>query len=289
MNEFREAQMQYENTPIPMELEDCVRKGISQGRASYRRKILKKWFSTAAACFALLMAALNLSAPVAAAAAEIPIMGGLFEVLTIRNFSDVNDDRAVEVNQPAIIGNSFAERINQEIQLRVDAKIKEGEDVVARTKEAFLATGGTEEQWRKRDTTVSVDYEIKSQTDTTVSFVIDSYVSVASAYHEQFYYNLDLSAEKELTLADVLGEHWVEICNESIRRQMAGSADPSVYFDESMGGFATVDEDTSFYIDADGNAVVVFPRGAVAIGAMGIVEFVCTVAEGRLGTLTNLS
>ena len=87
--------------------------------------------------------------------------------------------------------------------------------------------------------------------------------------------NLDLAAEKELTLADVLGEQWVTICNESIREQMAAAADPSVYFDEAMGGFTTVDENTDFYINADGDAVVVFPRATVAIGAMGVVEFVC--------------
>ena len=258
-----------------VELESRIRKGISEGKTSYRRNRFKKWSGMTAACFAMLVATLNLSAPVAAAAAEIPVLGSFFEVLTIRSFSEENDDRIVEVNQPAIVGNDFAEKINQEIQLRVDAKVKEGEDVVARTKEMFLATGGTEEQWAERDTTVHVDYEIKSQTDTTVSFVVDSYVSVASAYHEQCYYNLDLAAEKELTLADVLGEQWVTICNESIREQMAAAADPSVYFDEAMGGFTTVDENTDFYINADGDAVVVFPRATVAIGAMGVVEFVC--------------
>ena len=34
-----------------------------------------------------------------------------------------------------------------------------------------------------------------------------------------------------------------------------------------------MDESTGFYLNQAGNAVVVFPRAAVAIGAMGVVEF----------------
>lgn len=275
MNEFRDAKRQYEDISIPAELEQRVQQGIRQGKVNHRRKRMRTRLNTAAACFAVLVATLNLSAPVAAVAAEIPILGGLFEVLTIREFSDENNDRVVEVKQPAINGNDFSEQINAEIQTRVDEKLTEGEAIVSRTKEAFLATGGTEEQWKQRDTTVKVDYEIKSQTETSVSFVLDTYISVASAYHEQFYYNLDLAAEKELTLADVLGENWVEICNESIRMQIATSSDPSAYFDDTMGGFKTVDETTNFYLDENGNVVVVFPRASIAIGAMGVLEFVC--------------
>lgn len=155
----------------------------------------------------------------------------------------------------------------------MDAKIAEGEEIIAQYKEAFLATGGTEEQWAEKDNTVSVTYDIKSQTDTTVSFVVDSYVSIANAYQEQVYYNLDLAENREITLADLLGENWVEICNESIRTQMAESEDPSVFFTEDMGGFTTVDETTSFYINEAGNPVVVFPQYTVAVGAMGNVEF----------------
>lgn len=118
-----------------------------------------------------------------------------------------------------------------------------------------------------------MDYEIKSQTDTTVSFVVESYVSIASAYQEQFFYNLDLAADRELTLRDVLGENWAALCNDSIRAQMAAAEDPSVYFSEEEGGFSSVDESTGFYLNQAGNAVVVFPRAAVAIGAMGVVEF----------------
>ena len=277
MNEFRTAKEAYDQTPIPQELNDRVQAGIRQGseayRSAHRRRALRRSVSgvlAGCACFVLLV---NASPAFARAVSDVPVLGGLFQILTVRSYEDTNGDRTVEVEQPGLEGGALAQQVSQEIQERVDAKIAEGEKIIADYKDAFLATGGTEEQWAEKDNTVSVTYDIKSQTDTTVSFVVDSYVSIASAYQEQVYYNLDLAADREITLADLLGENWVEICNESIRTQMAESEDPSVFFSEDMGGFTTVDETTSFYINEAGNPVVVFPKYTVAVGAMGNVEF----------------
>lgn len=273
MNEFEQAKKEYEQIPVPEELADRVQAGIRQGRAKRMQRKWKRGAGAVAACLVLVVGTLNISPTVAAAAADVPVLGGLFQILTVRSYQDTNEDRTVEVEQPGLSGGALAQQVSEEIQERVDAKIAEGEEIIAQYKEAFLATGGTEEQWAEKDNTVSVTYDIKSQTDTTVSFVVDSYVSIANAYQEQVYYNLDLAENREITLADLLGENWVEICNESIRTQMAESEDPSVFFTEDMGGFTTVDETTSFYINEAGNPVVVFPQYTVAVGAMGNVEF----------------
>ena len=192
MNEFRTAKEAYDQTPIPQELNERVQAGIRQGseayRSAHRRVALRRTLTTAAACFVVVVGTLNLSPTVAAAAADVPVLGGLFQILTVRSYEDTNGDRTVEVEQPGLEGGALAQQVSQEIQERVDAKIAEGEKIIADYKEAFLATGGTEEQWAEKDNTVSVTYDIKSQTDTTVSFVVDSYVSIASAYQEQVYY-----------------------------------------------------------------------------------------------------
>lgn len=273
MNEFEQAKKEYEQIPVPEELADRVQAGIRQGRAKRMQRKWKRGAGAVAACLVLVVGTLNISPTVAAVAADVPVLGGLFQILTVRSYQDTNEDRTVEVEQPGLSGGALAQQVSEEIQERVDAKIAEGEEIIAQYKEAFLATGGTEEQWAEKDNTVSVTYDIKSQTDTTVSFVVDSYVSIANAYQEQVYYNLNLAENREITLADLLGENWVEICNESIRTQMAESEDPSVFFTEDMGGFTTVDETTSFYINEAGNPVVVFPQYTVAVGAMGNVEF----------------
>lgn len=274
MNDFKRAKEEYESTPIPAELETRVRAGIRQGKSNRVRRVWGKGLGTVAACFVVMFGVLNLSPTVAAAAADIPVLGGLFQVLTVRSFTDVNPDRTLEVEQPAIqSGGAFAQQVNEEIRKRVDAKTAEAEQLVAEYKEAFLATGGTQEEWEQHNIAVSVTYDIKSQTETAVSFLVESDVSFTGAYWERTYYNLDLAAEKELTLADVLGEDWVTICNDSIKEQMAAAEDPSVYFAAEQGGFTTVDETTQFYLDEAGDPVVVFPPYTVATGAMGYVEF----------------
>lgn len=274
MKAFEKAKESYENIPIPEELSGRVQAGIRQGKANRARRAWRRWGSGAAACLVVLVGMLNLSPTVAAVAADVPVLGGLFQVLTVRDFTDVNQDRTVEVEQPAIQGGGdFAQRINDEIQKRVEEKTAQGEELVREYKNAFLSTGGTQEEWELHDVQVTVYYQVESQTERTVSFYVDSNVSFANAYSDRTYYNLDLAAEKELTLADVLGEDWIDLCNESIRRQMKEAEDPAVYFDESMGGFTTVDETTQFYLNQAGNPVAVFPPYAVAPGAMGYVEF----------------
>ena len=279
MNELNEAKVRYTSAEIPAELNRRVQEGIRQGQRKHRKyvaaRIWKRTTLCMAACLAVVIAGLNVSPTLARAAEEVPVLGGLFRVLTFRQYEDDSGDYVLNVTQPAVSGTANAEKINAEIQKRVEARVEEGKQLVQESKDAFFATGGTNEEWVQRDKAdITVIYEIKSQTEERVSFLVDSYINAGFSNEEQYYYNLDLADGHELTLADVLGEDWVQRCNDSIRAQMVDAEDPSVYFDESMGGFTTVDESTQFYLNEAGQAVVVFPRATVAIGAMGIVEFV---------------
>ena len=75
MKEFKEARERYEATPIPEELDQRVRAGIRQGRSRYRARRLRRSLGAAAACFVVVFGALNLSPTVAAAAADLPVLG----------------------------------------------------------------------------------------------------------------------------------------------------------------------------------------------------------------------
>ena len=279
MNEFEQAKKSYEETPIPAELDDRVRAGIRQGQAGRRKNSRIRRFrrsaGTLAACLAVTVGVLNLSPTAAAAAAEVPVLGGLFQVLTVRSYETQENGANYDVTVPEVeAAGAAAQQVNAEIQERVDAHLAECEQMWAEYKEAFFATGGTEEEWGGREMDVIVDYEIKSQTDTTVSFVVNLFQGSFSAYNEQYFYNLDLEKDRDITLADLLGENWVEICNQAIQAKIDSTAPGDDYFfapDE--GGFTTVDETTSFYIRQDGVPVVLFPEYAIAAGAAGALEF----------------
>lgn len=281
MNEFKNAKEEYESMPIPEELNDRVQAGIRQGQKKYRTRrrsrMLRRSVTGVAACFAVVFGTLNLSPTVAAAAADVPVLGGLFQVLTVRSYETEKDQAHYQVEVPEVVSDAdIAQRVNAEIQARVDEHVAEMEQMWKEYHEAFIATGGTEEEWAQRSMDVNVTYEVKSQTDTTVSFVVD--LSQCSVYDSQtqYYYNLDLANDRDITLRDLLGDDWVSICNQAIQDQIDASVDAdgfTYFFKPEEGGFTTVDETTSFYIREDGVPVVVFPEYSIAAGAAGITEF----------------
>lgn len=163
------------------------------------------------------------------------------------------------------------------INEKVDNYVEEANQRVQEYKEAFLATGGTEEEFANHDIKIDVDYDVKYQDEDLLSFVLTGTESWVSAYNMKEYYNISLEENKELTLKDMLGEDYIQISNNSIREEMAlrMEADKNVmYFDESQGGFSTVDETTKFYLNDEGNVVIVFDKYEIAPGAMGSQEFI---------------
>jgi len=277
MNEFNQAKMDYESIPIPQELEGRVREGIRQGRRNYLKKRFQRYAVSAAACFAVLVAMLNLSPTVALAAAEIPVLGGVFRVLTVRDFHTVKDGIRYEVSVPGVEAEGgLARQVNALIQEKVDEHLARARQDWDDYRDAFFSTGGTEEEWGNREMDVTVDYSIKSQTDTRVSFVVTLGEGWVAASEESYYYNLDLAEDRPITLRELLGENWVERCNNAILAGIEAARDAdgfSYFFSPDEGGFTTVDEDTAFYIRSDGVPVVAFPQYSIAAGAAGSPEF----------------
>lgn len=276
MKEFEKLKSEYENTPIPEELNDRVQAGIRQGRQQRGRRVWKRSLGSVAACFVVLVGVLNLSSTVALAAADVPVLGGLFQILTVRNYETEQDGIDYSVNVPGVESDAdLAQRVNAEIQERVDALTAKAQQDWEDYREVFFSTGGTEEEWNDRVMNVIVDYEIKSQTDTTVSFIVNLGEGWITASQERYCYNLDLAEDRDITLADVLGEDWVSICNAAVQDYIAANTDAdgtSFFFAPDRGGFTTVDETTAFYLNKDGTPVLVFPEYSIAAGAAGIVE-----------------
>ena len=273
MNEFKQARDEYESTPIPEELEQRVQAGIRQGRSAGRAKRHGfRWGIGVAAACVVMIGGLNVSPTFAAAAADVPVLGGLFQVLTVRNYETVKDGIDYDVSVPEVEADgALTEAVNAEIQERVDAHLAQAQADWDAYKEAFLATGGTEEELGDREMDVIIDYEIKAQTDTTVSFVVDFAEGWVASMQQRYCYNLDIANDKDITLADVLGEDWVNICNTAVQAYIDQDTS-GLFFTPEQGGFTTVDDTTSFYMNEDGSVTLVFPEYAIAAGAAGIVE-----------------
>ena len=156
---FSEARAAYENVPIPDGLEARVQEGIRQGRAARalrQRRRVRRW-ACAAACFAALFAGLNLSPAVANAAAGVPVLGRLFQVLTVVRFEKSENGIDYAVDAPAVDAEGdLAKTVNDMIQAKVDLHMEKARQDWQDYQDAFFATGGTEEEWGGRTDRKSV-------------------------------------------------------------------------------------------------------------------------------------
>ena len=300
MREPENGKRTYEQIEIPGELQETMNRAVrsvdkKKSAARYRKRRMMRAarnLGVAAAAVLLCMTVgVNTNEVLAKELGQLPVIGSLVRVLTITSYHEEDGDHDITVNVPEIeveetqtAGMSDAdieEAVNAQIQEIVDSHIAQAKEKFAEYKEAFFATGGTEEEWGGRTMDIDVDYEVKYQEGSVLSLELSTFEGWVAAQELRYYYNIDVAQNRELTLKDLLGGDYVNIANESIRQQMkerAAADENLVYWgvtetESGIDGFVSVDEDTDFYINADGNPVVCFGEYEIAPGFMGIQEF----------------
>lgn len=267
----------------------------------FPRRMAAKFTAAAAGAAVVFTIGLNTNQAFAETMKQIPGIGFLAEVLTVRSYHQADQDYNINAEIPAIVETGSADgaesqsgaagMVNEQIEKIVDSYIADAKEEFAAYKEAFFAAGGTDEEWADRQMDLSVDYQVKYQDETILSLELITFKGWVNALEERYYYNLDLKEDRLLSLEDVLGSGYVERCNKEVVRQIEErmAADANQMFfgfgpdDDGMAeGFVTVDENTQFYINKNGEAVLVFPKYSIAPGYMGITEF-------NMGKAENLS
>ena len=280
MNEkWSGARARYEAAPVPEELNFAVAAPVrAGGRERKRRRVVRRSLATLASCCACFVLLVNVSPVFARAVYEMPVLGSLARVVTVTQYAIEDKNHLIDVRLPALenTGNTDLEqRINLEIQTRINGVLAEAEDRARQTREAYMATGGAEEDFIP--IIISVDYEIKCQNERCLSFILTKTETIASAYTEIYCYNIDLETGKELTLQDVLGPGYREIANAAVRTEIDRRIreEGAGYFDDTDGvvGFQSVTDGQLFYINGAGNPVVLFEKYEIAPGYMGTQEF----------------
>ena len=292
MKDLKGAKHIYNHIVVPEELDERLRNTLETASISKPKgNVVKftRWAATAAAAlFLCFTVGLNTSESFAMEMSELPVIGAVAKVLTIRSYEAKNDNITTTVEVPEIQLETTAKEtalaitdVNAKIQELVDDFTAEKYAQIAEGKTTFLESGGTEEEWQARDIEVNVNYEIKHQNETTLSLFIDGWISWFNFEEFRKFYNIDLVTGKELTLTDLLGENAYEYAEAEVLKQINQmiEEDPNLCFwgindSEYMGDeFIGVTESTPFYINADGNIVISYNKYDIAPGAMGIIEF----------------
>lgn len=294
MRNLKDAKNIYDHIVVPEELDERLRETIKNipesPKKSHNLVRFSRWAGTvAAALFLCFTVGLNTSEAFAMEASQLPVIGAVAKVLTIRSYETREDTTTTKVEVPEVQVEEATEEvqhaitdINAEIKTLVDDFTAQKKVEIEEYKKAFLETGGTEEEWAERTIDINVNYEVKHQSETTLSLLVDAWISSFNFQEERHFYNIDLVTGKELTLTDLLGENAYEYASECVLAQMhemiEAEPDTYVFWGVNDSGdmnlpYEGVKEDTPFYINEAGNVVISFNKYDVGPGYMGIQEF----------------
>ncbi|WP_099189570.1 DUF3298 and DUF4163 domain-containing protein [Tepidibacter mesophilus] len=280
-NKLRDLKQKYDSIQIPDELENIVNSTIknheknSKNKSFYTRKLVM-----AASVFivftGIFIATLNTNKSFAQSISKVPIIGSIAKLLTFKDYEIHSDLIDAEIKIPKVEGLSdkkLEQKINDEIYEKMKLRVKEAEERALEYKEAYIATGGTEEDYRP--IIVKVDYELKSVNDNTISFIVYQYESLASSYAQTYYYNIDITNNKIISIDNILGKDYKKTIDESVYFQIEERKkdENNIFFEGDMG-FNGIKEVPNFYINKDGKVVIVFDKYEIAPGYMDEQEFV---------------
>lgn len=241
------------------------------------RRTLTRLSASAAAVVLVFSLGVNLSPAFADAVRDVPVLGSIAEVVTLKNYFEQKDNVSYSVRQPAVAddqGQVQDDVVNQQIQQAIDTYLADAQQRIEEYKEAYLATGGTEEEFLSRNIQVQVDYQVFSQTEDTLSFALYMDENWVNSYGIVKYYNLDLQTGQPLTLQDLLGDNWQSMVNEEIAAQIQQQEQEGVPYLIDESTFSGVTDQTKFYINDQHQIVIVFDKYEIAPGSSGRPEFV---------------
>lgn len=279
MSNIRKVKKVYEALKIPEEIDYTINRGISNGK--YKKKYMfthiKYAISTMACTFFAFVFLVNINPTFASSISDVPILRDIARVFTIKEIKEEDKEKLINAKIPALenTGNTELEkRVNYEIMLKINKILDEVNQRAAEYKRAVIETGGKEEDYQPIN--ILIDYKVGYSTDKLVSFMILKTETLASAYTEMFFYNIDIQTGKELNLRDIFGSDYKNIIDEEIYKQIEErSKNPNnIYFTKDEGGFEGIENEyQDFYINENGKVVIVFEKYEIAPGYMGTQEF----------------
>ncbi|WP_432663689.1 DUF3298 domain-containing protein [Wukongibacter baidiensis] len=280
LNEFEKL---YNDIKIPDNLDRVIDDAINRERDNKvvvmkktKRKIFKTISITAASLVLVIGLTVNSSYGIAEEIYKIPVIGELAKMMTFREYVVENETSIKKVTIPNVeIENTVVEElINDTINKKVNEILEEQAILDAEYKKAYLETGGKEENFNKIEMTV--DYKLYYASDNVISFEIFKYQTLAPAYNENYYYNINLKTGKNVTLENLLGEDYASLVKESVEKQIINRMEENPDLVYNLDWFREVEihEDRGFYVNENGDIVVAFAKYEIAPGSMGKQEFV---------------
>lgn len=289
--EIREA-LQGEQTAVPESVHqrtEMLLDSLPEKETKPRLRILptttRRFISTAACIlFVMLVVLPNLSVTYAHAMENIPIIGDLVEIFTIRNYfySDGRhelDAEVPEVNDPN--NEQASDLINKDVNELTSAVIRKFYDDLEISHDTGYGS-------------IYIDYEIVTNTDEwfTLKLTVSEVQASSNTYFK--FYHIDRTSGTYVTFGDLIDSEDFGAIEQIIRAQMEAemAADPDVVYwteDTELGQSITaLSTDQNFYFDDAGNLVIVYNKYEVSPGSMGCPEIVISKEKIEKYLISNI-
>ena len=278
MNDFDKyikSEVAKEQTDIP----DSVKNRIEQTLVDLpEKKPVKKQIrilpriAASAACFVFIILFLlpNVSVTYAQALEQLPVIGDLVRVVTIRNYYYDDNHWKMDINIPQIESedSKSVDYINKDVSELTTALIN-------RFYEDLEINGN------KGYGSLNVDYEVVTNTDSWFTLKLTVCQTAASSNTYFKFYHIDKNQGKIVELGDLFNtdkfsDSLVAEIKKQMQEQMANDENISYWINTSGIGeeFATVGAGHNFYWNENGDLVIIFDKYEVGPGSMGTPEFV---------------
>lgn len=259
------------------EMKQRMEQGKEEKRSMSKKKLFKGLAIAAAAVLTILILP-NISSEVAQAMGNIPVLGGFFKVITIRDYQYEDERNVADVVLPEIktkegTDNSVTDT-GKKTADEINAKIREIANKWVEEFKSNLEGEGYQN--------ITINSEVINSTEDYFTLKLICFWSGGSGYEENHFYTINLNTGEKVELADLFKEDsdYKRIISENIKKQMREqmAADEGILYwidneEYPEWNFKEISDDTSFYINENGEVVICFNEGDVAPASMGTVEF----------------
>ncbi len=275
--------------------EESYQKMVARMKQAKKEKLFMKNRNSikgfvAAAAAAVVMILPNISPMAAYAMSNIPVLGGFFKVITIREYNYEDDYKQADINVVEVskvgdkeLDGEVAENAHKSMN-EINSEIK----ALAEKWEAEFKADMESEGYHN----VSVTSEVVNTTGDYFTLKIECFEAAASGAETDYYYTIDLKSGNRVALSDLFkdGSDYNSVIVKNIEDQMRAlsAADENNIFwldDELMDDWSVAKalENASFYINSNNEVVISFNEGEVGPMYMGVVEFV--LPDSAIGSI----
>lgn len=211
----------------------------------------------------------NISPKISYAMQEIPIIGNIVKIITIKNYFDEEGTSQLNADVPHIKNSDDSksesnESINNDVE-KLSKKVIDN----------YYAEKNPENHL-----SVEIKSDVITNNDNWFTLKLTISQTSASSNLEYKYYHIDKKTDKIVNLADLfINEKYKKEISEEIKKQMISRMKENrnivYWFDEQSKewSFRKIENDQNFYFSKNGNIVIVFDKYEVGPGSSGAPEF----------------